>query len=526
MPLVICVAAIAGGVWGPKLTAGTRAGDDPSDVQINNDLRQIAQLYSVVAANYAVPVNPSTAIYEGAIPGMLRELDPHSTFFDPAAFAQMRENEEGRYFGVGMLIEQRDEQVIVVQPFEGTPAYKAGLRPGDVIMDVDGKSTQGLGTDAVATMLKGPKGTTVHVSVQRVGHPDLLQFTLVRAEVQHNSVDSSFQLQPGVVYIHLTGFTETSADEMTKIVDDTAPNGNIKGMVLDLRDNPGGLLDQAVAIGDMFLAKGQVIVSHHGRRSPEEVLTASDGNGGHDYPLVILVNSMTASAAEIVSGAVQDHDRGLIVGQTTFGKGLVQTVFPLSDDTGLALTTAHYYTPSGRLIQRPYEGVPLYDYFFAHDQDVTPPADREVKMTDTGRTVYGGGGITPDVKLPPVVLDDFQQDLLDRSTFFDFADYFLSKHASEPKTWTPDDATIKEFEDFLDSEHVPYTQAEISTNSGWLKQQMQFSIFSSLYGLGYAQQVLMSYDPEVAKAVTLLPQAAALENHAREVLASRQASMH
>ncbi|MGH9487428.1 MAG: S41 family peptidase [Terriglobales bacterium] len=498
-----------------------------NDAVIQSDLRKFTEVYHLVATNYAAPVNPSIAIYDGAIPGMLRQLDPHSSFWGPKAFEQVIENQQGRYSGVGMLIgavDARNNQARVVQPFEGTPAFKAGLRPYDLIMAVDGVSTVGMSTDQVANLLKGPRGTSVTIAVKRVGHAHLLKFTMTRADVQHNSVDCHFQIEPGVAYIHLTGFTETSTSEMAAILNDLEASGGVRGVILDLRGNPGGLLDQAQGVAGLFLAKGQVVVSDHGRNSPEHLLTALHGNGGHDFPLVVLVNNMTASAAEIVSGSIQDHDRGLIVGQTTFGKGLVQTVMRLSDGTGLALTTAHYYTPSGRLIQRPYEGVSLYDYFYVHNHKQTPLDQRQVKLTDIGRTVYGGGGITPDVQLPPQKLNDFQQMLLDRAAFSEFADQFLSQHQSVPQTWQPDAATVSAFVAFLASQHVDLNPKDVAANAAWLKHQISFRVISSLYGLNDGYKTLMQVDPEVLKAVSLLPQAAALEARAHKVLLAREAA--
>lgn len=532
LALILVISALVGGFYGRQSdatsTVSANAGtDENADIAIQADLREFARVYDVVEDNYATTLDPSAAIYDGAIPGMLRQLDPHSSFWDPKAFAQVLQNQQGRYSGVGMLIgavDARNTQSRVVQPFEGTPAFKAGLRPWDLIMAVNDKSTVGMSTSEVADLLLGPRGTTVTVSVQRVGHPKLLNFTMVRADVQHNSVDSHFQIDPGVAYIHLTGFTETSTSEMAAILDHLEQQGGIKGVVLDLRDNPGGLLNQAQGIADLFLARDQVIVSDHGRNSPEHVLTAMRGNGGHDFPLVVLVDNMTASAAEIVSGAVQDHDRGLIVGQTTFGKGLVQSVMRLDDGTGLALTTAHYYTPSGRLIQRPYEGVSLYDYFYEHNLHTTPLSQREVKMTDLGRTVYGGGGITPDVILPPVVLNDFQQSLLDRSAFFEYADQYLSLHDNVPQSWTPNDAIVDSFVAYFAAKHVDLAPSDIAANRSWLRQQIRFRVISSLYGLDAGLKTVMAVDPEVQKAVDLLPQAAALETRAQKVLIARQSA--
>src|SRR6201981_2986332 len=296
-----------------------------SDNDVRDSLRQFSEIYNLVEQNYAEPVNPDKAIYNGAIPGMLHVLDPHSNFFDPKSYSLLREEQRGKYYGVGMTVGPRNNKVIVIFPFVGTPAYKAGIHPGDVIIAVDGKTTDNLSTSDVADMLKGPKGTTVHITILREGVDKPMEFSLVRDEIPRNSVDLAFLIKPGVGYIHITGFQETTEREVADALDKF---GDLKGLVLDLRQNPGGLLSEGVGVADKFLKKGQLIVSHHGRSSPEKRYTAPHGNGGREYPMVVLVNKGTASAAEIVAGAIQDHDRGLIVGETTFGKGLVQTVYP------------------------------------------------------------------------------------------------------------------------------------------------------------------------------------------------------
>src|SRR6202022_1666390 len=258
--------------------------------------------------------------------------------------------------------------------------------------------------------------TIVKITVTREGYTDPLIFTVTRDEIPRHSVDIAFMFKPGVGYIRLSGFNETTDREIADALKMLGAN-SLDGLILDMRGNPGGLLNEAVAVGDMFLEKNQLIVSHHGRASTERRYYAIRGNQGDNVPLVILVNGNSASATEIVSGAVQDHDRGLIVGETTFGKGLVQTVTPLSENTGLALTTARYYTPSGRLIQRDYKNVTLYDYHY----NPQPPRAPEVKLTDSGRQVYGGGGITPDVVAPVAKPGDFQDVLLRRGVFYPFA---------------------------------------------------------------------------------------------------------
>jgi carboxyl-terminal processing protease len=495
---------------------GQQASMPSSDNDVKDSLKQFADVYSVIEENYAEPVNPDKAIYNGAIPGMLHALDPHSNFFDPKSYALMREDQRGKYYGVGMTVGPRNNKVIVIFPFTGTPAYKAGIHPGDVIIAVDGKSTENMSTGDVADMLKGPKGTTVHISISREGVEKPMEFTLIRDEIPRYSVDVHFMIKPGIGYLHVTGFNETTEEEVSKALDEFGPD--LKGLILDLRGNPGGLLSEGVGVADKFLKKGQVIVSHHGRASAEKRYVAQHGNGGKDYPLVVLVNRLTASAAEIVSGAIQDHDRGLIAGEVTFGKGLVQTVYPLSENTGLALTTAHYYTPSGRLIQRDYSNISLYDYYYNRDAESGSNANREVKLTDSGRTVYGGGGITPDVVIPPLKGNHFQDTLLQHYTFFNFAKRYVVTH-HPTKSFEVDDATLQEFRKSLDEANIPYTQADLVDNNDWLRANIKSEIFVDAFGQDEGLKVRTEADPEVQKALELLPQAKALADNAKKIVA-------
>jgi carboxyl-terminal processing protease len=294
--------------------------------------------------------------------------------------------------------------------------------------------------------------------------------------------------------------------------------GDLKGLVFDLRDNPGGLLSQAVEVCDHLLARGQTIVSQRGRAYPDQNYTAMHGNDGKTFPIVVLVNRGTASAAEIVSGALQDHDRALIVGQTTFGKGLVQTVYNLSENTGLALTTYHYYTPSGRLIQRNYEGVSLYDYYYNHAGAL--PANKtnqEVKFTDSGRTVYGGGGITPDEKIDSPKANHIQEVLLSKDVFFLFAPVYMENRTVD-KNFQVDDAVLSEFKQYLTSKNIPYTQAELDSVSDWLKASIKDKIMAIQFGESDGLRVRADWDPMIQKALTYLPEAQALEDNAHKVL--------
>ena len=475
-----------------------------SDSDVRDSLKQFTEVYETIEQNYADPVNADKAIYNGAIPSMLHQLDPHSNFFDPKSYSALREEQRGKYYGVGMTVGPRNNKVIVIAPFVGTPAYRAGIRPGDIIAAIDGKPTDNMSTSDVADLLKGPKGTTVRITMLREGSDNPLEFAVIRDEIPRYSVDLHFMIKPGIGYMHVSGFQETTEHEVAEALDQM---GDLKGLVLDLRQNPGGLLSEGVGVADKFLKKGQLIVSHHGRSSPEKRYVAARGNGGKDYPLVVLVNRGTASAAEIVAGAIQDHDRGLIAGEVTFGKGLVQTVYPLAENTGLALTTAKYYTPSGRLIQRDYSNLSLYDYYYNRESEENN-ANHEVKLTDGGRTVYGGGGITPDVKLAPYKSNKFQDSLLQHYALFNFAKHYAITHKIT-QSFEVDDAVLLDFRKFLDSEKIPYTEAEMIESNEWLRSNIKSELFVDTFGQEEGLKVRAETDPDVIKALELMPQARA-----------------
>ena len=496
-----------------------------SDIQ--DSVKTFTHVLSVVQKNNAVPVDADNSIYDGAIPAMLRLLDPHSNFFDPRQYALLREDQRGRYYGVGMTVGPQDDSTVVLAPMPGSPAAKAGIRPGDIIATVEGKPAKGLTTSEVADMLKGPKGTIVHIGMLREGYADPIIFTVTRDEIPKRSLDASFEIRPGIGYIQLsTGFNEDTDTELAAALQ-RLDAMNLDGLIIDLRDNPGGLLNEAVAVGDMFLERGQLIVSHRGRSSPERRYPAARGNRGLTVPLVVLVNGGSASASEIVSGAIQDHDRGLIVGEQTFGKGLVQTVSPLSQGTGLALTTARYYTPSGRLIQRDYKDVSLYDYLYNHKN----PQPTETKLTDGGRQVFGGGGITPDVVVSQPKLNSFQQLLMRRVVFYpyrgsvgSFTKFFLGTRPNVTKDFVVDESVMNEFRRALDKENVPYTEADIDANRDWIARQIKKEVFLSTFGLQEGYQVQLENDPQVLKAIESIPQAKALYENVRRTTAQRTGS--
>jgi carboxyl-terminal processing protease len=515
--LFFAVCAVAGSVLQGRVGAQSSADES----QLRDSLKAFTNVYALVEQNYAEPINGDKAdgaIYDGAIPGMLRVLDPHSNFYDPKAYAKMREDQHGRYYGVGMVIQQQLNKVYVITPYENTPSFRAGIHPGDIIASVDGKSTDGMTSDLVAKALKGPKGTHVQVTMIREGQAKPLTFDLVRDEIPHPSVDLKYEIRPGIGYIHLTQFQETTAQEVIEAVNGF---GDLKGLVFDLRGNPGGLLSQAVEVCDHLLSKGQNIVSQRGRAYPDQVYTATHGNDGKTFPIVVLVNRNTASAAEIVSGALQDHDRALIVGETTFGKGLVQTVYNLSENTGLALTTYHYYTPSGRLIQRNYSGVSLYDYYYNHaGAQPNDATNREVKLTDAGRTVYGGGGITPDEKIESPKSNHFQDTLLYNDVFFHFAPVYLANRTVD-RNFQVDDAVMGEFKQYLTSKNIAWTDSDLNGVSDWLKTRIKEKIFTIQFGQLQGLHTLADWDPMIQKALTYLPEAQALQDNVQKVLTQK-----
>jgi carboxyl-terminal processing protease len=516
---VLLLSAMLGGIYGPNVRATTASADD-----YQTAVREFTRVLDVVQNNYADNVDVDKAVYQGAIPGMLRMLDPHSSFFDAKQFTLLREDQRGKYYGVGMIVAPRENHTVVMAPYVGAPAYNAGIRPGDVILKVDDKSTEGLSTSEVADMLKGPKGTVVKIVVSREGYPEQLTFTVTRDEIPRHSVDIAFLLKPGIGYIRLSGFNETTDREIAESLKRLNAS-SLDGLILDMRGNPGGLLNEAVAVGDMFLDKNQLIVSHHGRTSPERRYTAIRGNQGVTVPLVILVNNNSASATEIVAGAVQDHDRGLIVGDTTFGKGLVQTVTPLSENTGLALTTARYYTPSGRLIQRDYKSVSLYEY---HYERKVPDHPTEVKLTDSGRQVTGGGGISPDINVPAPKLTKFEQLLYRNDVFYPaetgvggFTRYYLGTKPTVSKDFEPDDNVMRVFREYLSKHSVRYTEPEMTETGDWIRRKIKQEVFMSSFGQQEGFKVLLESDPQVQKAVEAVPQARALYQNAKRITAQR-----
>jgi carboxyl-terminal processing protease len=511
-------------MYGPTVRATASGVND-----VQESVRNFSRVLAIVQQNYAEPVDLDKAIFNGAIPGMLRGLDPHSNFFDQRAFSLIKEDQHGKYYGTGMQVGPRDGRTVVMAPFVGSPAYRAGIRPGDVILKVDDKPTDGLSTTEVADMLKGPKGTVVKITVGREGAEKPIDFTVTRDEIPRHAVDNVLMLKPGIGYLRITGFNEVTDRELSDALQQLDA-ATLKGLIIDLRTNPGGLLNEGVAVADMFLDKNQLIVSHRGRSSQERRYYAVRGNQGIDVPLVVLMGQYSASASEIVAGAIQDHDRGLIVGENSFGKGLVQTVFQLSEQTGLALTTARYYTPSGRLIQRDYKTVSLYDYHY-NRKNAQNPSD--VKLTDSGRQVLGGGGIAPDVVVSLPKPNKFQELLLRRNVFYpfevgvgDFARYYLAQKPEVTRDFVANEAVIQELRKFLDKQGLSFTEAEIQDNLPWIQRKIKRELFVSEFGLSEGYKVALEDDVQVQKAIEVLPEAQALYAKAKKVLAQKTGAVN
>ncbi|MGA2274616.1 MAG: S41 family peptidase [Bryobacteraceae bacterium] len=513
---LLLACCLAGGPCAPPMAAAA------AEFSGSQSVGRVARVYELVEENFATVPDPDQAIYQGMIPGMLRTLDPHSTFFDPKDYEALREEQTEHYSGVGMSVGQRGDQTAVSAPFPGSPAYRAGIRPGDAIVAVNGQSVGGMNTSEVVDRLKGPRNTQVTVTVEREeanGINERLSFTLTREDITRKTVHDAFWLRPGIAYMHILSFGDYTAREVEQNLKRLGED-RIEGLILDLRDNPGGLLSQAVEVAGHFLEKGQSVVSQRGRASRERVYTAERSSQGRRYPIVVLVNHNSASAAEIVSGALQDHDRAWILGENTFGKGLVQTIFQLRDRTALALTTAHFYTPSGRLIQRDYSHESLYDYYFNEGRATPDTSDR--RTTDGGRAVYGGNGIAPDEKYDSPRSDRLEF-ALDRTGLFSFTRaYFAAHPAKLSQGWMPDNDLIEQLHNYLLDHGYQFTEAEFTRDHDWIKRYLAREMYIWAFDVDESDRVFAMTDPEAAQAVDALAQASALLEKGRVVVESRR----
>jgi carboxyl-terminal processing protease len=494
-----------------------QAASKSTTVSVQKLLKTYASVLSLAENNYADESDSEKMLYD-SIRGMLQTLDPHSNFFDPKTYRLFRDDQRGNFFGLGISIGTVNGQPTIMAILAGTPAQRVGLRSGDIIIKIDGGISLGLTRDQVVERLRGPKGSFVRVSIQREGLSELLDFSVNRDVIPQHSVALAFPIRPKLGYLRIDSFTETTEQEIESALANFG--SRLEGLVLDLRSNPGGSLQAAIGVADKFLKRGQSVLITKGRlSSANQKYVVPNGTAGSTYPMVILINNDSASAAEIVAGAIQDHDRGLIAGETSFGKGLVQSVFDLSRGTGVALTTAKWYTPSGRLIQRDYTKKSFFDYFNGKGKE---SRSSEIKYTDSGRAVYGGGGITPDVVLEPQTYATFQSLLLAHAACFTFIRSYNVAHAEAQDGLEVTDKLMQEFRAYLDTKQVLVHPGEFEQNSDFIRRQLRYEYALSRLGLEEAQKIALEGDAQVLKAIDLIPQARVLFSNAEKSVASRR----
>jgi carboxyl-terminal processing protease len=505
----IAVSALVGGFFGRSAFAT----DDKSQASYKAFTAALAEIES----NYIVPVESDRLVYS-SIRGMLATLDPHSSFFDPREYAQMRERQEGRYYGLGIQIVAVDGDITAQGVFEGSPAYKVGIRRGDVLATIDGDDAKGWTTEQAMRKLRGPKGTTVHIAVRRRGYDQLIPLDVMRDEVTIPTVPAVFMIDGTTGYVRLQDFGENTDRDLKHALHDLASKG-MRRLLLDIRNNPGGPLDQAIKVSNEFLPKGREIVSTHGRiPNSDQKYVATEESEFTEIPIVMLANRNSASASEIVTGALQDHDRAYVVGETTFGKALVQSIYRVAGNSGLALTTAHYYTPSGRLIQRPWDTT--FDEYLTYTLRGQAPrthSPAELKHTDAGRPVYSGGGIEPDrlVEGPIEGFDPgrFGRLLYARQAFAEYAQKFSAEgdtrvvmQAKDRRVVRPDfvvdDAMLEDFRNLLRSDKVKIDESGFQADREFIRAMIRFEIDNAIFGVAQARRHLVSVDPQAQVALT------------------------
>jgi len=495
-----------------------------------------AEALSIVQENYVDGVKIDyNAAFKSSIIGMLRSLDPHSNYYDSKEFEELQADWRSEYYGIGATIGDRtiagQTDTYILATFPGAPATRAGLRFADRIVEVNGEKIKGKNSSDVRDRLRGPKGSSVKVTVERASTKALETVEITRDAVGQPTIPDSYILKPGVGYIDMTrGFNRSTAEEFVAAVEDLRKQG-MTSLVLDLRGNPGGLLDQAVKVAERFLQRGQVILSQKGRVEGSQRTYESRNSSPDNVPLVVLVNRNSASASEIVAGALQDHDRALIIGETSFGKGLVQSIIPMEYGTAVTLTSSKYYTPSGRLIQRDYTNEGLYDYYTrggvgSLDDEkkaaAAKPSGPE-SLTDSGRKVYGGGGIAPDEPVKPRLIEPAQQRLIDPIFAFvrelvngrikGFEDYKIARgidfeHDIKPDEYPITDNVFKAFKTFVAADETfKLKDAQIDRSRDFIARQMRYDIATAAYGTVTASQVQIVDDPQIAKSIEVLPRA-------------------
>ena len=485
------------------LTALAQTAGPPSD-DVTQQTLKFARVYSLLDHYYMSDLDPGRAIEEGAIRGMLARLDPFSAFFNKDQFEALQQQVRGEAVGFGSILFVEPGKVIVLETAEGSPSARAGLGPGDEIVAVNGTRIAGLDFQSLIHLLQESRSHPVQLSVLAPGSLVSHEYKLSPAEVALPTIDKAFLLDQGIGYIHLDSFESKSAQELEDAIQKLS-GSNLKGLIFDLRDNHGGMIDAALGISSVFLPHDSLVLTVRGRSSAAKSYRTFKPPLPFAGPLVVLVNQDTASAAEVVAAALQDHDRGLIAGQGTFGKGVVESIAPLSELTGIALTTAVYFTPSGRSIQKPLAGTELEKLDFG-DKDHAAPNGAAAFHTDNGRPVAGGGGVTPDVKLAAPPSDPWISFLDQRGLFTSFASEYITRHSRVQRSFQPDNQTLQDFRDFLTYHRIRSPQEYWTADQEAIRTRIRTELFNLVFGLDAGNEVQVKSDPEVIKAEALFKQ--------------------
>jgi carboxyl-terminal processing protease len=521
--LVIVFCAVAGGFWGRNALV--------AQDQIPDQYKVFTSALGAIEQNYVGEYESDRLVYS-AISGLLQTLDPHSSFMDPRSFAQMRERQEGRYYGLGITINVVDGDVTIFNVFEGSPAHQKGLRRGDVIAKIEGEDAKGWTSEQAVSRLRGPKQSSVKISIRRAGYDGLIDLAVMRDEVHIPTVPAAVMLDATTGYIKLQDFGENTDQELGRALESLTKQG-MQRLVFDLRGNPGGALDQAIRVSNRFLPKGDLIVYTRGRvPNSDQDYRATEQSDYLRVPMITLVNRSSASASEIVSGALQDHDRSLIVGETTFGKALVQSVYRVAEGAGAAITTARYYTPSGRLIQRPWDvGFDEYLTYTWREQDGNKVHKAEdLKYTDAGRKVYSGGGVEPDRRFdgPSDGFNPtrFGRTIAARNLFDTYAQQFSRQgdtrvaRRGQVRELNPDfeitDEMLGEFKKLVQASPIPFDETSWQTDLQFIKAMIHREIDIDLFGVAAAYKNLAKHDPQLQFALGLFPDAQQLLNMSRQ----------
>jgi carboxyl-terminal processing protease len=522
--LAIAMSALVGGLFGRSALA--------TDDKVPEHYKTFTAALGAIESSYVDKVEPDNLV-TGAIRGMLGTLDPHSSFFTPREYAQMRERQEGHYYGLGVtIVSSSDGDITALKVFEGSPAYKKGVRRGDVIAKIGNEDAKGMSTEIAQHKLRGPKGTTVRIDLKRRGYAQPIPLEVTRDEVFIPTVPAYFMIDGTTGYVRLQDFGENTDHDVRRALHELASKG-MRRVLLDIRGNPGGPLDQAIKVSNEFLPKGRMIVYTRGRvANSDQDYRASEDGEFTEIPVVVIANRDSASASEIVTGALQDHDRAYIVGETTFGKALVQSIYRISGGAGLALTTAHYYTPSGRLIQRPWdETFDEYLLYRLKDQDANrahSPSD--LKHTDAGRSVYSGGGIEPDKRVDGPLEGfnptRFGRMLFARAEFANYAQKFtaegdtrIAQQSAGRRTMKPnegvDEAMIADFREQLRADKVKIDEDGFKKDLEFIRAMIRYEIDSALFGEADARRHLIAVDPQAQAALSTFGEAQKLTEMAR-----------